>query len=279
MDFEQQYEQYRVRADQALVDWLPGPDTRPSSLHTAMRYSLDAGGKRLRPMLVFAAAAVETIHTYSLIHDDLPCMDDSDLRRGKPTCHKQFDEAMALLAGDALLTEAFGILVRAYNTDPALACALVADLADASGSEKLIGGQTEDLIGEDAPSREERLDYIHANKTAALITACLLMGFRLSDLLEDKLESCRELGHHLGVAFQIIDDILDATADTETLGKTAGLDEKNGTLTYTKLYGIDTSRQKAREHTGKALDRCRDLAGHDQSFLSGLVKKLEHRIS
>jgi len=206
-------------------------------------------------------------------------MDDSDLRRGKPTCHKQFDEATALLAGDALLTEAFGILIRAYNNDPALACALVADLTDASGSTKLIGGQVEDLIGEEAPSKEDRLAYIHNNKTAALITACLLMGCRLSGLPKDKLDTSRKLGHHLGLAFQIIDDILDATADTETLGKTAGLDEKNGTLTYPKLYGIDASREKARGHTSDALNCCKELAGNDQSFLSALVEKLEHRIN
>jgi len=292
LDFKATLKAYRDQVEAAINTWLPPADTRPAVLHTAMRYSMEAGGKRLRPILVLAghalfpstldpfpaAVALECLHTYSLIHDDLPCMDDSDLRRGRPTCHKQFDEPTALLAGDALLTYAFHLLAHAYRKHPAVAAALVADLADAAGSTKLIGGQMEDLLGEKAEPTPERLDFIHHNKTAALITASLVMGLRLSTDDPAKIAHMTTSGRHLGLAFQAIDDILDATADTATLGKTAGLDQRHGKLTYASLYGLDVARQKARELTQAAHDAAQ-LAGGNNEFLLALIKDMEHRVN
>lgn len=290
MDFKSRYEAYRQQAEQALKTCMPAADTPPARLHQAMRHSLEAGGKRLRPVLVLAtcdlapstldpapaAAAIEALHTYTLIHDDLPCMDDSDLRRGKPTCHKAFDEATALLAGDGLLTESFALLARAYRFSPETALALIDILADAASSRKLIGGQQEDTLGE-MKDEEERLLFIHRNKTAALLTAAVQMGARLGQM-EERYASAEAMGYHLGMAFQIIDDILDTTADTETLGKTAGLDEKNGTLTFPRLYGLDQSRHYAAEHTSKAIAAAEALGGQRADFLVELIRAMEHRI-
>jgi len=288
--FESTLNHYKALIEKALDTWLTPADTQPESLHQAIRYSQECGGKRLRPTLVLAAhslfpsdedplpaaAAVECIHTSSLIHDDLPCMDDSDLRRGHPTCHKQFDEATALLAGDALLIHAFTILSRAYQGTPELAIKLVEDLSHASGSTCLIGGQVEDLLGEKLPPDEKRLEFIHLNKTAALITASLRMGLRLCNPTDEQLKHINTIGHHLGLAFQIVDDILDQTETTETLGKTAGLDEKNDKLTYPRIYGLDGAKAKAREHTQAAIAACEDLGGNNE-FLIALAQKLENR--
>lgn len=290
MEYKTQFETYRLRAEDALAQFMPAANELPTRLHQAMRYSLDAGGKRLRPVLVLAtfdlnpgsldpapaAAAIEALHTYTLIHDDLPCMDDSDLRRGKPTCHKEFDEATALLAGDALLTEAFYVLAKSYKHVPTVAVALIETLGDCAGSRKLIGGQQEDTLGEMQGDAAVRLNYIHQNKTAALLTACVQMGALLSEAT-DALEHAATLGYNLGMAFQIIDDILDATADTETLGKTAGLDEKNNTLTFPKLYGLEGSRQQAADHTRKAIAAARALGGERAGFLISLIQAMEHR--
>ncbi|MGA2052175.1 MAG: polyprenyl synthetase family protein [Opitutales bacterium] len=292
LDFKATLKLYRDRVEAAFDTWLPPASTRPAVLHTAMRYSMEAGGKRLRPILVLAghalfpsdldplpaAVALECLHTYSLIHDDLPCMDDSDLRRGRPTCHKQFDEPTALLAGDALLTHAFYLLAHAYRHHPAIATALLEDLADAAGSTKLIGGQMEDLLGEKAEPTPERLDFIHHNKTAALLTAALVMGLRLSTSDPAKIALMTTAGRHLGLAFQAIDDILDATADTATLGKTAGLDQRHGKLTYASLYGLDASRQKARELTQAAHDAASQIGGNN-AFLLALIRDMEHRVN
>ncbi len=292
MDFKNQLENYRLRAEKALNIWMPQATELPHRLHKAMRYSLEAGGKRLRPILVLAtfdlnpshldpepaAAAIEALHTYTLIHDDLPCMDDSDLRRGKPTCHKQFDEATALLAGDGLLTEAFYLLARAYKHSPSVAVALIETLGDNAGSRKLIGGQQEDTLGEMQGNDEHRLNFIHQNKTAALLTACVKMGALLGDS-SSHIEHADVLGYNLGMAFQIIDDILDATADTATLGKTAGLDEKNNTLTFPKLYGIEESRKRASHHTKSAIDSAKALGGERSTFLVELILAMEHRIN
>lgn len=203
-EFKTEFEARRLKVEAAIDKYLPSADTRPSIVHQAMRYSMEAGGKRIRPMLLLAAhdmfpseidpmaacVAIECLHTYSLIHDDLPCMDNSDLRRGKPTCHKQFDEAMALLAGDALLTYSSWLLADAYKDYPKVAAGLVLDLADAGGSQKMIGGQVEDVLGErDGKMTPEKLNYIHHNKTAALITAAVTMGVRLADdYSEEKLK-------------------------------------------------------------------------------------------
>ncbi|MEO0794074.1 MAG: polyprenyl synthetase family protein [Verrucomicrobiota bacterium] len=292
MDFKATIKDYRERVEQALNDLTPPADTRPAVLHDAMRYSLHAGGKRLRPCLILAAnelfesphdpmpacVAIECLHTYSLIHDDLPCMDDSDLRRGRPTCHKKYDEETALLAGDALLTYALWILADKYRYDPALAIDLVHDLGDAAGSEKLIGGQMEDLLGERDEPTEERLEFIHLNKTGALITTSLTMGYRLTDATPENVAIMREAGKHVGLAFQIIDDILDATSDAETMGKPVGADAENNKMTYPALYGLETSRAKAKEHTEEAISRFERLGGNNRVLIE-LARYMEQRIN
>ena len=300
MDFNAQFTAHRSRAEQGLAGLVPAGTIRPARLHTAMRYSLEAGGKRLRPVLVLASAevfaaqpggsapvadplpaavALECLHTYSLIHDDLPCMDNDDLRRGRPTAHRQFDEATALLAGDALLTLAFQLLARHYAHFPALGIALTRELADAAGSERLIGGQMEDLLAEkknDATVTE--LDYIHQNKTGAMLSAALVAGGLCGGASEAQVAILRDAGRHLGLAFQITDDILDATADTATLGKTAGKDAKAGKTTYVKLHGLEASRRHAREQSAAAQAAFARLPG-GAPFLSALAESLASRPS
>ena len=293
MDFAAQFQAYRERVEQGLDRLLPPAGTRPARLHEAKRYALLGGGKRLRPVLTLAAAdllgpqhdalpaavAIECVHTYSLVHDDLPCMDNDDLRRGRPTTHKQFDEATALLAGDALLTYAFQLLSRHYAGQPALAAALTRELAEAAGSEHLIGGQMEDLLAEKkTDATAEELEFIHLNKTAAMITVSLVAGGLCGGATGAQLDSLRAVGRHLGLAFQIVDDILDATADTTTLGKTAGKDAKAGKTTYVKLHGLDASRKFARDQTDAALAALRALPGNT-TFLTALVESMAGRAS
>jgi geranylgeranyl diphosphate synthase type II len=305
MDFTAQLQAYRERVEQGLDTLVPAATTRPVRLHAAMRYSLEAGGKRLRPVLALAAAdlfgakadalsarstgsgravdalpaavALECLHTYSLIHDDLPCMDNDDLRRGRPTAHKQFDEATALLAGDALLTLAFQLIGRHYVNSPALCAALTREIADAAGSERLIGGQMEDLLAEQkADATAAELEFIHRNKTGAMLTASLVAGGLCGGASEAQIAALRDAGRHLGLAFQIIDDILDATADTATLGKTAGKDAKAGKTTYVKLHGLDASRRHAREQSDAAKAALARLPGGAQ-FLTRLVENMAAR--
>lgn len=260
-DLQTYLEQQRKAVDHALDAYLPTLDTRPRRLHEAMRYSVMAGGKRLRPILCLVAAeaaggqredalypalAIELLHTYTLIHDDLPCMDDDALRRGMPTCHIRFGEATAVLAGDALLTMAFDWIAREGDTK------LVACLAKAGGSTGVIGGQVEDLAAEDQVPDEEMLDYIHRHKTAALIRASVEIGGLSAGVDAPGLKALGDYGERIGLAFQIIDDILDVTADTETLGKTAGSDEANNKMTYVALHGIDEARNQARLLTEEA---------------------------
>lgn len=293
-EFKKEFEARRLKVEAAIDKYLPAEDTRPPIVHKAMRYSMEAGGKRIRPMLLLAAhdmfpseidplpacVAIECLHTYSLIHDDLPCMDNSDLRRGKPTCHKQFDETMALLAGDALLTYSFRLLADAYKAYPKVAAGLVLDLADAGGSTKMIGGQVEDVLGErDGKMTPEKLDFIHHNKTAALITAAVSMGVRLADdYSEEKLEVAREIGKNIGLAFQVIDDILDVVSDDATMGKTTHLDAANDKMTYVSLYGIDRSREIAAELTAKAVALCEKLSPKCD-FLKALIGYMQNRIN
>jgi len=295
MDFAAALKRHLARIECGLDLHVPAATTRPARLHTAMRYSLEAGGKRLRPVLVLATAelfqpvvgnpgdptdplpaavAIECLHTYSLIHDDLPCMDNDDLRRGRPTSHKQFDEATALLAGDALLTHAFGLLAESYAARPTLAHALIRELADAAGSRRLIGGQMEDLLAEKkSDATADELEFIHLNKTAAMIEAALVMGGLVGGATPLALTTLRRAGRHLGLAFQIIDDILDATADTATLGKTAGKDAKADKTTFVKLHGLAASRVFAAEQTAAALSAFRELPG-DPAFLHALVQNM-----
>jgi Geranylgeranyl pyrophosphate synthase len=292
MDFSADLSRFVRRVEQGIDLHLPPPQARPSRLHSAMRYSLEAGGKRLRPVLVLAiaerfgfqddralpaAVAIECVHTYSLIHDDLPCMDNDDLRRGRPTAHKAFDEATALLAGDALLTHAFSLIGTAYAAQPALAAALVRELADAAGSRRLIGGQMEDLLAEHkADATSDELEFIHVNKTAAMIEAALVMGGLVSEAKSDDVQRLRAAGRHLGLAFQIVDDVLDATADSATLGKTAGKDAKADKTTWVKLHGVEASRRMARHHSDAARAALAALPG-DATFLDALVDSMATR--
>ncbi len=292
MDFATTLKRHVLRVEHGLDRFLPAADIRPARLHAAMRYSLLGGGKRLRPVLALTAAellgstddfalpaavAIECIHTYSLIHDDLPCMDNDDLRRGRPTAHRQFDEATALLAGDALLTEAFHLIAEHYAADPGLALALTRELALAAGSRRLIGGQMEDLLAEqktDATPAE--LEFIHLNKTAAMIEVALVFGGLCAHADRPTTEVLRAAGRHLGLAFQIVDDVLDATADTATLGKTAGKDARADKTTFVKLHGIEASRRIAAEHTAAALAALQKVPG-EKAFLVALVESMAGR--
>ena len=294
-EFKKAFEEKRQMVENAIEKYLPPSDARPSLIHQAMRYSMKVGVKRLRPILLLASyellpssldplpacVAIESMHTYSLIHDDLPAMDNSDLRRGKPTCHKQFDEAMALLAGDALLTFSLWFLAGSYKDSPKVAANLVRDLGEAGGSFKMIGGQVEDVLGErDGKMTPEKLNFIHENKTAALITAAITMGIRLADSSDDeKFKLAREIGYNVGMAFQVIDDILDATSDAETMGKTVRLDAADGKLTYVNLHGIEKSREIAADFSNKAIEACKKLTGKDESFLKDLILYMQNRIN
>lgn len=282
---------YVACAEAALERHAPPATVRPASLHEAMRYSLEAGGKRLRPVLVLAtadlfgaleragaaAAAVEMVHTYSLIHDDLPCMDDSDLRRGRPSCHRRYGEALALLAGDALLAEAFAVLATAYAAEGPLGLALVRDLAVAAGGRHLVGGQVEDLAASSGEGDGARLEFIEANKTGALLVASVTMGARLGGAGPEALACVQRYGEALGVAFQVVDDILDATSDAATLGKPVGHDVRNDTLTYVGLYGMEAARARAQALTAEAVAACADLP-LGGGFLVDLAHWLEGRL-
>ena len=291
MDFNAEFADHQARIERGIDRLLPQADAEPRRLHEAMRYSMQAGGKRLRPVLTLAAArlfdpagrtdplaaavAVECVHTYSLIHDDLPCMDNDDLRRGRPTCHKAFDEATALLAGDALLTLAFALVAASYP--PPAATALIRELAAAAGSEHLIGGQMADLLAEKNPrATPADLDFIHRNKTGALIEAALAMGAIAGGAEAAHLGRLREAGRHLGLAFQIVDDILDATGDAATLGKTPGKDLAANKATFVRFHGIAASRQAAAEHTAGAVAALQALPG-ESGFLIALAGMMAGR--
>ena len=249
----------RDRVEIAL-DSSMGPE-RPESLRDAMRYSLLAGGKRLRPILCLAACelvggsselamptavALEMIHTMSLIHDDLPAMDNDDLRRGRPTNHKVYGDAMAILAGDAMLSRAFEMVaVRSPNVPADRLLRVVGELALVSGAPGLVGGQVVDLESEGQAVDLETLEYIHLHKTAALLRACVVTGALIGGASDDQLQAMRTYANGIGLAFQIIDDILDVTASSEVLGKTAGKDLLADKTTYPKLLGLEASREKA----------------------------------
>lgn len=283
---------YQKRVERGIEQLLPTASTRPERLHAAMRYSMEAGGKRIRPVLMIAASelfpaqadplaaavAIECLHTYTLIHDDLPSIDDSDLRRGRPSCHMQFDQATAVLAGDSLLTYAFQLLAGNYAQQPSLATGLIHDLATASSSERLIGGQMEDIDNEGKPIDAETLRYIHENKTGALLTAALTMGLRFCAPTAEQLQQIEAVGYHLGLTFQIVDDILDATSNAEELGKPVGHDSASDKSTYVALHGIAGAHREAKKHTGAALEAAEALGGNN-AFLMDLIADLEHRIN
>src|ERR1043166_2429791 len=253
--------------DRALGRFLPKESTQPATIHKAMRYSLFAGGKRLRPILCLAAAeacsgapesalpfacAVECIHTYSLIHDGLPCMDDDDMRRGRPTCHKVFGEGIAVLAGDALLTIAFEILSKADEPRRYRMPSLVSELAVAAGSRWLIAGQVLDLEGEGKKISPRDLQFIHRSKTAALLTTSIRLGAMCANPSDAKLQALTDFGQSLGLAFQVIDDILDVTQTSEKLGKSAGKDVAAQKATYPAVFGLERSRAEAHRLTRRA---------------------------
>ena len=253
--------------DRALDRYLPKANAKPATLHRAMRYSLFAGGKRLRPILCLAAAeacrgkirdalslacALECIHTYSLVHDDLPSMDNDDFRRGRPTCHKVFGEGIAVLTGDALLTLAFEIVSRAKPSprhDPSM---LLREVAVAAGSRKLIAGQVADLEAEGKDVKRRQLQFIHENKTAAILRSSVRLGAMSANADAKKLSAITRFGQRLGLAFQIIDDILDVTQTSQVLGKSAGKDVAARKATYPAVIGLEQSRAEARRLTREA---------------------------
>ncbi len=286
--FQSRHEAFIEQAESSLRLLTPASTTRPERLHEAMRYSLEAGGKRLRPVLCLASAAafapqadaahaataLECIHTYSLIHDDLPCMDDSDLRRGRPSCHKSFDEATALLAGDALQPLAFELLATGYASKPTLATALVRELALAAGSKLLVGGQTEDMDGQENDA--ERIEFILLGKTAAMLSASFAMGAMVGGASAIDVEHFRLAGRASGIAFQLVDDLLDLTADADQLGKPVGADAENGKSTYVDMHGIGATKERIEALTIETVGHLRATKG-DTAFLVELVRRMSAR--
>jgi geranylgeranyl diphosphate synthase type II len=273
------FEEDRREVEAALDKLLPPETTRPSSIHRAIRYSVFAGGKRIRPILCLEAArifepapqavlpvacALEFIHTYSLIHDDLPALDNDDLRRGKPTCHKQFGEATAILAGDALLTLAFETLAAA-PVDASRRIAVIREVATAAGTrDGMVGGQVADLEAEGREVEPEMLEYIHRSKTAALIRASVVAGGLCGGAGEADAARLGRFGENIGWAFQVVDDILDVEESSAALGKTAGKDQAQRKATYPALYGLEKSHHMARDLALRAIEELRPYAERAQ---------------
>jgi len=258
----------REVVDAALERFLPSASARPAKLREAMRHSVFSGGKRLRPILALTtyelaggegdavlapACATEFIHTYSLIHDDLPAMDDDDTRRGRPTCHKAFDEATAILAGDALLPLAFEIVAREGRLTPERRLAIVAELATANGLDGMVGGQVADMEGEGTAVTVEAVEFIHLNKTARPLRAAVLVGALAAGAPPDSILALGVFGERMGLAFQIADDLLDVTGTEGEMGKAVGKDEGRGKLTYPAAVGVSGAAARAEELTEEAL--------------------------
>jgi farnesyl diphosphate synthase len=270
VDFQSWASAHQSRFEELLRTLLPQPDIAPQRLHQAMRYSVLDGGKRVRPLLAFAAgeltnadgarvniaaAAVELIHAYSLVHDDMPCMDDDVLRRGKPTCHVQYDDATALLVGDALQTLAFQLLAEHHlSDDAARQLEMLKLLALASGSRGMAGGQAIDLASVGKSLALPELEFMHIHKTGALIRAAILLGAHCGTASETQLAKLNHFGKCIGLAFQVVDDVLDSEADTATLGKTAGKDADNDKPTYVTLLGIQAAKEMAANLHREALE-------------------------
>jgi geranylgeranyl diphosphate synthase, type II len=267
--------------NRALDHFLPKATAKPATIHKAMRYSLFAGGKRMRPALCLAAAAacggseaeamplacaVECVHTYSLIHDDLPAMDDDDFRRGKPTNHKVFGEGIAVLAGDALLTQAFQIAAQCRGWPRYSHQRIILELASASGSLQLIAGQVADLEAEGKQLTSQQLQYIHERKTSALLCGSVRLGGMSANCGEPELKALTAFGYNVGLAFQIIDDILDITQTTAQLGKTAGKDTAAQKATYPSIVGLEKSRQIARRLTERAFESLKLFRGKAEAL-------------
>ncbi|NLL12282.1 MAG: polyprenyl synthetase family protein [Fibrobacter sp.] len=275
--------------DATLDKVLPAETTYPDSIHRLMRYSTFAGGKRIRPCLLMAtyeacggnfedehprlaSAALEMFHTFSLIHDDLPCMDDDDFRRGKPTAHRAFNEALAVLGGDALCIAAFEVLTRTGRVD------IIAEIAGALGTRGMLGGQVVDLESEGKEVTREVVEYIHLNKTAALICSSIRIGAMLANASQEVLDKLTSFGKRVGLAFQVADDILDEESTTEQLGKDAGSDRENGKATFPAICGMEQSKKYAQQLIDQA---CSDIEflGEKGQLLSDLARYIITRIS
>ncbi len=292
MDIQLYLSESKKLVDQCLERLLPPEDEIPPTIHKAMRYSVFAGGKRVRPILVLASgeslggkrevllqlgACIEMMHTYSLIHDDLPALDNDDLRRGLPTCHKVFGDAMAILAGDALMTRSYQILADLPEIPDAVRIGIIRELAVATGTVGgMIGGQVVDLESEGKPITRGLLEYIHDSKTGALLRACVRCGALAAGAGEKESEALAQFGRKIGRVFQIVDDILDVTSSSEVLGKTAGKDAKVKKATYPALYGIEASRKRAEELASSALKDIGDF-GEKADALRSLAKFIVSR--
>ncbi len=292
MTLESFFQQVRPSIETALDGALPSEDRSPPVLHQAMRYSVFAGGKRLRPALCLAgfrafspewrtalpvAAAIEMIHTYSLIHDDLPAMDDDDFRRGRPSCHKRFGEATAILAGDALLTLAFETVARAGGLQPERLLRAVRMLAEAAGTiDGMIGGQVLDVQATASGIDGSALEAIHRAKTGALLAASVSIGAYLGGADAARLADVAGFGRSIGLAFQIVDDMLDETVPAEALGKTPGKDREHGKATYAAVHGMEASRRMVARLTADAMEQVRPL-GSDGVLLGEFARHLERR--
>ncbi len=285
MNISEYLKDKQAQVDRAITDFLPAEEVRPALLHKAMRYSVLNGGKRIRPILCIAAAealektatdvmkaaaSVEMYHCSTLIHDDLPCMDDDDLRRGQPTCHIKFGEANAVLAGDALMIFAFELLAEDGNAHLSL------ELARAAGSRGVIAGQVEDLAAEGQKPNADLVEFIHVHKTAILIKAAVRMGAIAAGASEQELEKLSTFGEKIGLAFQIADDILDEVSSDEILGKPAGSDAEQDKMTYPAVHGLDAAQAKVRELTFDAIAALMDLK-RDTSALRDIAEFLMNR--
>lgn len=280
--------------DACLLKYMNAPDTYPPIIHQAMHYAVFNGGKRLRPIMVLegahiaggspesvapTACALELIHTYSLVHDDLPAMDDDDYRRGKPTCHKVFGEANAILAGDALLTEAFALIAANAGIpgiDPAAVTRVVSEVSRAAGSRGMVGGQVLDLEAEGQSVDYRQLRNLHRLKTAELFRAALLAGAILHHLDQKGIQALEQYAYNFGLAFQITDDILDVTGEAAILGKPVGSDVKNAKTTYPRLFGLEKSQQMAQESADACLEYLAAF-GEEADFLRRLSYFVVHR--
>ncbi|BCA79375.1 polyprenyl synthetase family protein [Desulfuromonas sp. AOP6] len=296
MDLKAYLKTHQERVDTALSHYLPGEETLPASLHKAMRYSIFAGGKRVRPILMIAACeavgsdieavlpaacAMEMIHTYSLIHDDLPAMDDDDFRRGRPTNHKVFGEATAILAGDALLTEAFNLLSASgisENNSAETRLQVLNIMARCAGSMGMVGGQVVDMDAEGREIDLPTLQYIHTHKTGALILACLQCGALIGGCSQEQFDALSRYGEAAGLAFQIADDILDITGDQEILGKDIGSDQARGKATYPALMGLEEAQRRAQELKDLAIESL-DLFDHRAEPLRAIARYIVDRSS
>ena len=284
--------QQQALVDTELARLVPSEDTPPKTIHRAMRYSLFAGGKRIRPILCLAAAsavaeqadgaaaaacALELVHTYSLIHDDLPALDNDDLRRGRPTCHKVFGEAMAILAGDALLTMAFQVLGSLTGADDARKARMMLELATAAGTPGgMVAGQVSDIEGEGKSPDPALLESIHRAKTGALLRASVRIGAVYAGASDQELSALSLYGEHAGLAFQIVDDLLDVEESSEALGKTAGKDAAQHKITFPAVYGIEESRRMA-EREGESARSALAPFGERARRLRELAELIVHR--